>query len=67
MYVTLALLILFFILPVWGGYTGDNMLLWLLVALALIGTAGACMWLEYRKQEVKSCVYTMQKQKNRAS
>ena len=54
MYVTLALLILFFILPVWGGYTGDNMLLWLLITLALIGTAGACMWLEYRKQEVKS-------------
>ena len=67
MYVTLALFILFFALPVWGGYTGSNMLLCLLVALALISTAGACMWLEYRKQEVKSCVYTIQKQKNRAS
>ena len=67
MYMTLALFILFFILPVWGGYTGDNMLLWLLIALALIGTAGACMWLEYRKQEVKSCVCTVRKQKNRAS
>lgn len=67
MYATFALFILFFVLPAWGGYTGDSMLLWLLVALALIGTAGGCMWLEYRKQEGKQCISTTPKRKNRAS
>lgn len=33
---TLAFICLFVLLPIWAGYTGENMVLWVAVALLLL-------------------------------
>lgn len=46
MLMTTAFLLIFFGLPMWGGYTGDNLALWAFVGIAMLAVAGGCMWLE---------------------
>ena len=67
MRVVLALFICFFALPAWGGYTGDNLLLWVLVAFGLLAAAVGCLWAEYRNQTAEQLKRAMQKPEKKAA
>lgn len=47
---SLTILDLFFLLPIWAGYEGDNLGLWALVALLLLSPAALLLWREYKAQ-----------------
>lgn len=41
---------LFLLLPIWGGYTGENMALWAAVAVLLLLPPAALLYKETKKQ-----------------
>lgn len=48
----ISFLTMFVGLPVWGSYTGNNLLGWALAGLAMIAFAAGCLLLHIKLQEV---------------
>lgn len=67
MRISLSLFVFFFALPAWGGYTGDNLLLWVLVAFGLLAAAVGCLWAEYRNQTAEQLKRAMRKSGKKAA
>lgn len=46
----LSFICLFILLPIWGGYTGENMALWVVVAVLLFLPPAAGIYKAYKKE-----------------
>ncbi len=46
----LSFLCLFILLPIWGGYTGENIALWVVVAALLFLPPAAGIYKAYKKE-----------------
>ena len=53
----LSFFCLFILLPIWGGYTGENIALWVVVAALLFLPPAAGIYKAYKKERGESNEY----------